>query len=125
VSHRPTGTKELPADGARPLREADRRHSAVTGAPPSKRASSPPAPTKAERARPPLPPTFLCALPPLLTTDEVATFLRTSRQAVYAMAARRQLPGLTRVGRRLLVRRDDLLSWLDERRAASPGGTRR
>ncbi len=63
--------------------------------------------------------------PPLLTASEVAVVLRTSRKAVYAMAERAQLPGVTRVGRRLLVRRDDLLSWLDERRAASPGGTRR
>ncbi|MGH7437594.1 MAG: helix-turn-helix domain-containing protein [Polyangiaceae bacterium] len=63
--------------------------------------------------------------PPLLTVSEVAAVLRTSRKAVYAMAERAQLPGVTRIGRRLLVRRDDLLSWLDERRAASPGGTRR
>ena len=63
--------------------------------------------------------------PPLLTASEVAVVLRTSRKAVYAMAERAQLPGVTRIGRRLLVRRDDLLSWLDERRAASPGGTRR
>jgi excisionase family DNA binding protein len=61
----------------------------------------------------------------LLTADETASLLRTSRKAVYAMAERAQLPGVTRIGRRLLVRRDDLLSWLDERRAASPGGTRR
>jgi excisionase family DNA binding protein len=65
------------------------------------------------------------ALPLLLTVDEVARLLRTSRKAVYAMAERLQLPGVTGIGRRLLVRRDDLLSWLDERRAASPGGTRR
>jgi excisionase family DNA binding protein len=64
-------------------------------------------------------------LPLLLTIDEVAGLLRTSRKAVYAIAERVQLPGITRIGRRLLVRRDDLLSWLDERRAASPGGTRR
>jgi excisionase family DNA binding protein len=63
--------------------------------------------------------------PPLLTASEVAVVLRTSRKAVYAMAERAQLPGVTRIGRRLLVRRDELLSWLDERRAASPGGTRR
>jgi excisionase family DNA binding protein len=63
--------------------------------------------------------------PLLLTIDEVATLLRTSRKAIYAMAERGQLPGLTRLHRRLLVRRDDLLSWLDERRAASPGGLRR
>jgi excisionase family DNA binding protein len=61
----------------------------------------------------------------LLTADETASLLRTSRKAVYAMAERAQLPGVTRIGRRLLVRRDDLLSWLDERRAASPGGRRR
>jgi excisionase family DNA binding protein len=63
--------------------------------------------------------------PPLLTASEVAVALRTSRKAVYAMAERAQLPGVTRIGRRLLVRRDDLLLWLDERRAASPGGSRR
>jgi len=70
-------------------------------------------------------PSGLEALPALLTVGEVATLLRTTRKAVYSMAERGQLPGTTRIGRRLLVRRDDLLSWLDERRAASPGGTRR
>ncbi|MGH7436959.1 MAG: helix-turn-helix domain-containing protein, partial [Polyangiaceae bacterium] len=44
--------------------------------------------------------------------SEVAALLRTSRKAVYAMAERAQLPGVIRIGRRLLVRRDDLLSWL-------------
>jgi len=68
---------------------------------------------------------FIDTWPPLLTIAEVASLLRTSRKAVYSMAERAQLPGVTRIGRRLLVRRDDLLSWLDERRAASPGGTRR
>jgi excisionase family DNA binding protein len=68
---------------------------------------------------------FIDAWPSLLTIIEVAALLRTSRKAVYAMAERAQLPGVTRIGRRLLVRRDDLLSWLDERRAASPGGSRR
>jgi excisionase family DNA binding protein len=61
----------------------------------------------------------------LLTVGETAALLRTTRKAVYVMAERHQLPGVTRIGRRLLVRRDDLLSWLDERRAASPGGSRR
>jgi excisionase family DNA binding protein len=73
----------------------------------------------------PHPVSSLDLLPPLLTMDEVALVLRTSRKAVYAMTERTQLPGVLRIGRRLLVRRDDLLSWLDERRAASPGGTRR
>lgn len=59
-------------------------------------------------------------LPLLLTIEEVADLLRTSRKAVYAMAQRRQLPGVLRIGRRLLVRRDDLLAWLHRSRAPSP-----
>ena len=56
----------------------------------------------------------------LLTIDEAATLLRTTRKAVYAMVARRQLPGVTRIRRRVLVRADDLLDWLDQKRAPSP-----
>jgi len=58
-------------------------------------------------------------LPVLLTSGEMAGILRTTRKAVYAMAERGQLPGATRVGRRLLIRRDDMLQWLNERRAPS------
>ena len=60
-----------------------------------------------------------------LTADETAALLRTTRKAVYAMAERGRLPGVVRIGRRLLVRRDVLLQSLCERRAASPGGNRR
>ena len=59
------------------------------------------------------------ALPVLLTADETADLLRTSRKAVYVMAERGQLPGVTRIGRRLLVRRDALVDWLDQKRAPS------
>lgn len=44
----------------------------------------------------------------LMTVDEVAAFLRTTRKAVYEMAACGKLPGVVRLGRRLLVRRVDL-----------------
>lgn len=64
------------------------------------------------------------AMPTLLTIDDVANVLRTSRGAVYAMAARGQLPGLTRIGRRVLIRADALLDWLDQKRAPSPDGGR-
>jgi excisionase family DNA binding protein len=57
--------------------------------------------------------------PLLLTAAEVAALLRTTRTAVYVMAARGQLPGVTRLGRRLLFRSADLLQWLDQKRASS------
>jgi excisionase family DNA binding protein len=60
-------------------------------------------------------------LPFLLTVDEVARLhLRTSKKAIYDMVSRGQLPGVTRVGRRLLFRREELVAWLEERRAPSP-----
>jgi len=58
-------------------------------------------------------------LPVLLTADETADLLRTSRKAIYVMAERGQLPGVTRIGRRLLFRSDSLLDWLDQKRALS------
>jgi hypothetical protein len=60
--------------------------------------------------------------PSFLTASEIAMHIRASRRAVYAMAERAHLPGVTRVGRRWLVRCDDLLPSRDESRAASPGG---
>ena len=57
--------------------------------------------------------------PLLLTVPETADLLRTTPTAVYAMAARGQLPGATRIRRRLLVRSDLLLEWLDQNRASS------
>jgi excisionase family DNA binding protein len=59
-------------------------------------------------------------MPIFLTAEDVATLLRTTRGAVYAMTERRQLPGITRIGRRVLYRADDLLHWLDQKRAPSP-----
>ncbi len=59
-------------------------------------------------------------LPAFLTADELATLLRTTRKAVYAMVERGLLPGVTRIGRRVLFRRENLLHWLDQKRAPSP-----
>jgi excisionase family DNA binding protein len=59
-------------------------------------------------------------MPTLMTVDEAAALLRTTRTAVYVMVARRQLPGITRIGRRVLLRSQDLLDWLDQKRVPSP-----
>ena len=54
-------------------------------------------------------------LPHLLTAEEVANLLRTSRKAVYEMTRLGQLPGVIRLGRKVLVRRDRLVEFLLER----------
>ncbi len=58
-------------------------------------------------------------LPLLATVDETAALLRTSRKAVYSMVERRQLPGVTRIGRRVLFRRPALLDWLRQKSTPS------
>jgi len=53
-----------------------------------------------------------------LKVDEAADLLRTSRKAVYAMIERQQLPGVTRIGKRILISANDLLRWLSDQRVA-------
>lgn len=57
--------------------------------------------------------------PLLLTVSEVAKLLRTTTKAVYGMNDRRQLPGVVRPNRRLLVREDALLDWLRQKSTPS------
>lgn len=65
----------------------------------------------------------LSLLPKLLTANDVAVWLKTTRKAVYAMVERAQLP-VVRVGTRVLFREDEMVAWLEKRRAESPGGRR-
>jgi excisionase family DNA binding protein len=69
-----------------------------------------------------LPPGKSQQLPALLTPNEVAASLRTSRKAVYAMIERGQLPGIVRIGRRVLLREDALLDWLRQKSTPSLEG---
>jgi excisionase family DNA binding protein len=55
----------------------------------------------------------------LLTVHDVASLLRTTSRAIYAMIERDQLPGIVRIGRRVLLRSEDLLHWLDQKSAPS------
>ena len=48
-------------------------------------------------------------LPTLLTADEVAAWLKTTRKAIYAKAERGALPGVTYIGRRLYFVEAELL----------------
>jgi predicted DNA-binding transcriptional regulator AlpA len=52
----------------------------------------------------------------LLTVEEVAELLRTTRSALYSSRHRKEAPGFLgiKVGRRLLWRPSDLEHWLDE-----------
>ena len=59
-------------------------------------------------------------LPTFLLVEEVAALLRTSPKAIYTMIECQQLPGVTRVRSRVLVRRDLLLHWLRQESAPSP-----
>jgi excisionase family DNA binding protein len=64
-------------------------------------------------------------LPILLTVPEVAELLRTSRKAIYAMIERGLLPGVVRIGRRVLVRSAELVNSLDQKSAPSLKGDER
>ena len=59
------------------------------------------------------------SLPALLTSGEVAALLRTTRKAVYAMVERGQLPGVVRLGSRVLFRQDAMVEFLRQKSAPS------
>src|SRR5258708_6882017 len=65
------------------------------------------------------------SLPELLTADEVAAWLRTTRKAVYQKVERGILPGAWHVGRRLYFLRAELLRLVEQGRVpylGDPGG---
>jgi excisionase family DNA binding protein len=57
------------------------------------------------------------ATSPLLVVEEVAELLRTTRKVVYSMIERGQIPGVVRLGRKILVRRDRLMRFLSKTEA--------
>jgi excisionase family DNA binding protein len=59
----------------------------------------------------------------LLTVDEVAEVLRTTPNAVRIMVCRGSLPGVVRLGRRVLVRAEDLRRHLGLLQTQAPSGS--
>ena len=55
-----------------------------------------------------------------MTVPEVASVLRTSRKAIYAMIERRNCRASFASDRRVLMHREDLLDWLRQKSAPSP-----
>jgi len=60
----------------------------------------------------------------LMTPDDVAVLLHTSRAAIYKMVERGQCPAhvVMRLGRKVYFHRASLLDWLDQNRASSLTG---
>ena len=61
---------------------------------------------------------MLSDYPVMLTANEVAEVLRTSRAVIYEMVRLGKLPGVVHLGRKVLVRRDRLLEFLRERESS-------
>jgi predicted DNA-binding transcriptional regulator AlpA len=54
--------------------------------------------------------------PDLLTTDELADWLRTTPAGIHSLRYRSEGPPAVRVGRRLLFARADVEAWLESRK---------
>ena len=57
-------------------------------------------------------------LPEYLTVDEAADLLRTPVATLYQWRHKGMGPRASRVGRRLLYRRSDVISWVDSKAAS-------
>ena len=63
-------------------------------------------------------------LPVVMTIDEAAEFLRMNRKTVYAAIAAGEIPG-SRIGKRVVILRDALLSWMRSNGRVLSSRTRR
>lgn len=61
------------------------------------------------------------AVPPLMTVEELALLLQTSKGAIYARLARGGIPGALRLGRTLRFDRRVIVQWLSAN-STSAGG---
>ena len=60
-------------------------------------------------------------VPVLLSVEDLAKVLRTTRKAIYSMVARGELPGIFRRGRRrVYFRREAIVAWIEAGTESSP-----
>lgn len=62
-------------------------------------------------------------LPPLIGYSELEELFGTSREALYKMTARGELPAIRVTRRTVRFSRDEILAMLEQRRAAAPSVT--
>jgi excisionase family DNA binding protein len=60
-------------------------------------------------------------VPVLLKVAEVASIIKTSKKAIYALIERGALPGVIRLGRRILICEECLVDWLRQKFTPSLG----
>jgi excisionase family DNA binding protein len=82
---------------------------------PSPEARAPEEPERSQRSE--------AELPPILTVDELAGFLRLNRKTVYEAVSRGEIPGVRRIGGTFRIWRDSVLVWMN--RQVAGGGRRR
>ncbi|UDY36273.1 helix-turn-helix domain-containing protein [Dermatobacter hominis] len=58
-------------------------------------------------------------LPGFLLVDEVAAILRTPKATLYAWRTNGTGPPASRIGRKLLYPRDELLAWVEQQSSAA------
>ena len=54
----------------------------------------------------------LSRMPTFITVDELAKLLRLNRNTTYEAVQRGEIPGVTRIGRRIRICRDTVVRWL-------------
>jgi excisionase family DNA binding protein len=124
VSAQPGSIIDSPAVSTEPRPiKADRVNTAIAGLPYSESKSSLRRPLLSAHRRQPARAGFEAVTashqrPTLLTVPETADLLRTTIKAIYASIERGQLPGVVRIGRRVLINEQILVDWL--RRNTAP-----
>jgi excisionase family DNA binding protein len=56
--------------------------------------------------------------PEVMTVDELADFMRVDRKSIYAAIQRREIPGVTKLGKTIRIHRPTVVAWLRDGQSA-------